>query len=45
MLVKRGNQYIRNIEYIYEGNDAEHTAQRRQNVIRGLELYSAKYNL
>jgi len=45
MLVKLGNYYILNIEYIYEGNNAGHTAHRKQNVIRGLELYSAKHNL
>ena len=45
MLVKLANRYVQNIEYIYEGNDPEHTAKRKRNVIRGLETYSIKHNI
>lgn len=45
LLVNLADRYIRNIGFIYKGNDEEHTEQRKQNVIRGLELYSAKHNI
>lgn len=44
-LVKMADRYIQNISFIYEGNDAEHTEQRKQNVILGLEHYAAKHNI
>jgi len=44
-LVKMADIYIQNIRFIYEGNDAEHTEQRKQNVILGLEDYSARHNI
>lgn len=37
------NKYIENIEFIYEGNDKEHTLQRKQNVIQGLKFYTEKH--
>ena len=37
------HKYIANIEFIYEGNDIEHTELRKQNVIRGLNYYSEKH--
>ena len=32
--------YLANIEWIYEGNDPEHTAERKKNVIAGFRYYS-----
>ena len=43
LLVNLADRYIQNIRFIYEGNDAEHTEQRKQNVILGLKYYSAKH--
>jgi len=45
LLVKMADRYIKNIGFIYEGNNAEHTEQRKKNVILGLEFYSAKHNI
>lgn len=45
LLLNLADCYIHNISFIYEGNDVEHTEQRKQNVIRGLEYYLAKHNL
>ena len=36
-------KYIDNIEFIYDGNDKEHTLLRKENVIRGLKYYSEKH--
>lgn len=41
----KGSDYIKNIEFIYEGNDAEHTLERKINVIKGLEYYAVKHEL
>ena len=43
MLCEIAHKYIANIEFIYEGNDTEHTELRKQNVIRGLKYYSQKH--
>lgn len=45
LLVKKAGSYLQNIEYIYEGNDAEHTAQRKKNVLQGLRFYSRKHTI
>lgn len=37
------NNYIENIEYIYEGNDLKHTLERKKNVILGLKYYARKH--
>ena len=42
-LCEISNKYIDNIEFIYEGNDAEHTLQRKKNVLLGLKFYSEKH--
>jgi len=44
-LVKLADRYIQNIRFIYEGNDVEHTALRKQNVLHGLEIYSGKHTI
>ncbi len=44
MLCEIAHKYIANIEFIYEGNDTEHTKLRKENVIRGLKYYSQKHN-
>lgn len=42
-LCESANQYIDNIEFIYEGNDLPHTLQRKENVTKGLQYYSEKH--
>jgi len=37
--------YLKNIEYIYEGNDPEHTLERKKNVLNGLKYYTQKHVL
>lgn len=41
-LLQFSEKYIENIEFIYEGNDQQHTAKRRENVVAGLKIYSSK---
>lgn len=41
----KAERYIDNIYYIYKGNDQGHTALRKNNVFKGVNLYSCKYNL
>ncbi len=43
LLCKIANRYIENIEFIYEGNNLEHTLLRKENVIKGLRYYSQKH--
>ena len=38
-------KYIENIEFIYHGNDKEHTQLRKKNVILGLKYYSEKHGI
>ncbi|MBT3384347.1 MAG: DUF1284 domain-containing protein [Prolixibacteraceae bacterium] len=38
------NKYIKNIEYIYKGNDKKHTQFRKDNVLKGLKYYSQKHD-
>lgn len=38
-LCQSGEDYLKNAEYIYEGNDAAHTVQRKLLVNRGLDYY------
>lgn len=42
VLCEIADKYIDNIEFIYEGNDFEHTELRKQNIIRGLKYYTQK---
>lgn len=42
-LCEISNKYLENIDFIYEGNDAEHTLQRKKNVMLGLNYYSQKH--
>ena len=42
-LCKIATKYLKNIEYIYEGNDPEHTLIRKENVLKGLQYYVQKY--
>lgn len=41
-LLQFSDKYIENIEFIYEGNDARHTAKRKENVLKGLKIYATK---
>ena len=43
LLCKIAHKYITNIEFIYGGNDKEHTLLRKKNVIQGLNYYSQKH--
>lgn len=43
-LCEISNGYLDNIEFIYEGNDLEHTHKRKGNVIFGLKYYSQKHH-
>ena len=36
-LSKISNKYIDNIEYIYKGNDENHTQERKKNVVKGIK--------
>lgn len=42
-LCELAGNYINNIQFIYKGNDVEHTEIRKQNVISGLRYYSEKH--
>jgi hypothetical protein len=44
-LCRIASRYVKNIEFVYEGNDFSHTFQRKKNVIRGLKYYSEKHGL
>jgi hypothetical protein len=44
-LIRFSKKYIENIEFIYEGNDPEHTHNRKKNVIRGLKYYSGNHGI
>lgn len=44
LLCELANKYIENIQFIYNGNDFEHTQQRQKNVILGLKYYSEKHS-
>ena len=41
-LLQFSDKYLENIDLIYEGNDAQHTAKRKENVVKGINLYKAK---
>jgi len=43
-LLKLADKYIENIDFIYQGNDTEHTLKRKQNVLNGFRLYYNKKN-
>jgi hypothetical protein len=44
-LCKRAEKYLENIFFIYEGNDEEHTRERKRNVLIGVKLYSARHGI
>lgn len=44
-LCENAHEYLGKIEFIYEGNDPEHTDTRKENVFRGFQYYSQKHNL
>ena len=39
-LCKKAKSYLEKIEWVYEGNDPEHTEKRKENFINGLKDYS-----
>ncbi|QGY45540.1 DUF1284 domain-containing protein [Maribellus comscasis] len=41
-LLQFSEEYVENMKFIYEGNDIAHTAKRKENVQKGLKIYSAK---
>jgi hypothetical protein len=41
-LLQFSDKYVENIEFIYNGNDEQHTAKRKENVLKGLEAYMFK---
>ncbi len=41
-LINLSDQYLDNIEYIYQGNDSEHTKIRAANVKKGINLMQSK---
>ena len=41
-LLQFSDRYVENIEFIYAGNDEQHTAMRKDNVLKGVEVYNAK---
>lgn len=45
ILCEFAHKYIENIDFIYLGNDEEHTELRKQNVIAGLRHYSENHGL
>jgi hypothetical protein len=44
-LFQFAQNYLENIETIYEGNEMWHTQRRKENVVSGLNFYSEKHNL
>jgi hypothetical protein len=44
-LIIASEQYINNIDYIYAGNDKEHTEMRKINVMKGIDFYMSKHGL
>ncbi|MDD2382354.1 MAG: hypothetical protein WCY58_03020 [Mariniphaga sp.] len=44
-LCRFAGKYLENIFFIYEGNDEEHTRERKKNVMKGLSLYAQKHRL
>ena len=42
-LCQIAHKYINHIEFIYEGNDQNHTQMRKENLIKGLIYYSEKF--
>ncbi|MDD4107256.1 MAG: hypothetical protein PHH93_00880 [Prolixibacteraceae bacterium] len=45
VLCRISDIYINNIFYIYQGNDPEHTLQRKNSVIRGIRVYMEMHQL
>lgn len=44
-LLQFSDSYVENIEFIYEGNDIEHTLKRKENVLKGTKAYALKCKL
>lgn len=42
-LCRKAGQYLKKIDWIYKGNDPEHTQLRKANVLKGLIKYSKKH--
>ena len=42
-LCKKAKLYLQNIDWIYKGNDLDHTKLRKKSVASGLEYYSKKH--
>ena len=42
-LCRRAGPYVENMEDVYEGNDAWHTAERKRNVVVGLNVYAERH--
>jgi hypothetical protein len=43
-LCRKTRSYLKNILWIYEGNDLQHNRSRAKNVERGLNIYSERIN-
>ncbi len=41
VLIEKTNSYLDKIEWVYEGNDKEHTANRKKYLVKGIEKYRA----
>ena len=41
-LLQFSEKYVENIDFIYEGNDVQHTAKRKENVEKGVREYASK---
>ncbi len=39
VLIEKTNSYLDKIEWVYKGNDKEHTANRKKYLIKGIEKY------
>ena len=44
-LLQFSDKYVENIEFIYAGNDARHTAKRKENVQNGVKAYTSKIKI
>jgi len=44
-LIRLSEKYISNIQFIYAGNDKEHTEIRRVNVLKGVDFYKRRHCL
>ena len=44
-ILRKGSLYLEEIEWIYEGNDAEHTLKRKRDFTKGMKYYKMKHQL